>query len=487
MSKGKFTQSLIDMVEKSVSSASDAEKLHFLHNTRPESLRAFDEMGGMPMPSIAVTRTGLSFDNFGDITLVGKKDRFNPTDKTNELYGADAYTVRSPSSISLVDAKKLKIATDKGGLFDQVRDLGGYTDAVRSYAYDMTKKGGAQESRFRDISDFFDRDKGMDALYLKEKTGSVPIGSDGKVDVSAVRNAVNGMLDDRAAWSAKKKAELFSNEKYFIANPDRDYYSQSAKLVPYTSENITAFMNKKGGASSEGGVFSSGGGANRAAVVERFGSLGAAKSAQNRLVDQSVMDAAKSQSDKSYAQLKDVLRDSYKYSDSSMDDDITSALKMYDKKGAASALKQFDFNSSNKDAVNAFKDYAESLKAMPTEYFESKPRRSVGLDEFGAAIVPHNTPEDVLNILNKKGINVHKYATPEERQAIRKNLNDYAFQAAAVGGVGVAASMTPQKSFASSLHEMVMTAKPTTREIMDAQVKREKYLAEIDRLNKQDR
>jgi len=69
----------------------------------------------------------------------------------------------------------------------------------------------------------------------------------------------------------------------------------------------------------------------------------------------------------------------------------------------------------------------------------------------------------------------------------KKDSSNLLAGAATVGGVGVAASMAPQKSFASSLHEMVMTAKPNTREIMDAQVKREKYLAEIDRLNKQDR
>jgi predicted GNAT family N-acyltransferase len=55
---------------------------------------------------------------------------------------------------------------------------------------------------------------------------------------------------------------------------------------------------------------------------------------------------------------------------------------------------------------------------------------------------------------------------------------------ATIGGIGAVSALSPKKSFADSLHETVMSAKPTTREIMDAQRKRENYLADIDARNK---
>lgn len=71
----------------------------------------------------------------------------------------------------------------------------------------------------------------------------------------------------------------------------------------------------------------------------------------------------------------------------------------------------------------------------------------------------------------------------------KKDSSNLLAGAATVGGVGGAAALAsaPQKSFADSLNDMVMQAPPTTREIMDAQTRREKYLAQIDDLNRQDK
>lgn len=60
--------------------------------------------------------------------------------------------------------------------------------------------------------------------------------------------------------------------------------------------------------------------------------------------------------------------------------------------------------------------------------------------------------------------------------------------AATIGGIGGGAALmaTPQNSYADSLHDVVMKAKPTTREIMDSQRKREYYLNQIEMLNRDD-
>lgn len=71
----------------------------------------------------------------------------------------------------------------------------------------------------------------------------------------------------------------------------------------------------------------------------------------------------------------------------------------------------------------------------------------------------------------------------------KKDSSNLLAGAATVGGVGAGAALTaaPQKSYADSLHDMVAKAAPTTREIMEAQRKREDYLATIDSLNRDDK
>ena len=46
---------------------------------------------------------------------------------------------------------------------------------------------------------------------------------------------------------------------------------------------------------------------------------------------------------------------------------------------------------------------------MPTEYFESKVRRAVDLDEFSAAVVPKNTSPKAMKVLENAGIEVQTY------------------------------------------------------------------------------
>lgn len=55
--------------------------------------------------------------------------------------------------------------------------------------------------------------------------------------------------------------------------------------------------------------------------------------------------------------------------------------------------------------------FLKDLSQLPTEYFEAKLDRTVGLSEFSGAVVPTDVPADVLGILQKHGIqDIEKYA-----------------------------------------------------------------------------
>ena len=68
-----------------------------LHNLSEEKLQQALELGGFPMPSIAITKANIGHTEFGNISLLFGKDSINPTDKRNKVYSGDAWTPTFPS------------------------------------------------------------------------------------------------------------------------------------------------------------------------------------------------------------------------------------------------------------------------------------------------------------------------------------------------------------------------------------------------------
>ena len=67
------------------------------HNVSAGKLREAIKLGGLPMPSLAITKRDIPFGDFGEITLIGDKDMIDPRkSRANEVFSRDAYTVRKP-------------------------------------------------------------------------------------------------------------------------------------------------------------------------------------------------------------------------------------------------------------------------------------------------------------------------------------------------------------------------------------------------------
>ena len=81
-----------------------------VHNISEEKLKEAIDLGGFPMPSIAVTKSDVGHITFGDISLVFDKESINPTDRRNRVYGEDAWTPTFPSvGYKLNDDKTIHI------------------------------------------------------------------------------------------------------------------------------------------------------------------------------------------------------------------------------------------------------------------------------------------------------------------------------------------------------------------------------------------
>ena len=444
--KQKIFNELISRAKSGALKPNEAERLkaaaekmdmQFLHNTSADKLARISEMGGMPMPSIGVTRSEIPFEGFGDITLVGNPKNFDPkASKLNQAFSADAYTVRAPQPVQVANKKAGKTFDERYG--SRLKDLGVYTDETIANIWDLEIKGDADPSRYRQVVDFID-DR-MVPLYAQER--GIKLDPKDYDAVSSIKNS-----SDYTDWTAGVKEEVFKPESYFISNPDRDHYSTNARLKPYNAEELTKFMKRSAGRGTEGGMATKSAGGVRASTTEELKSLQGMKDLRERLVSSEDMAEFKQASDMMLDDLQEAFKGSYKYDSDSWHypDEFKEFVALSESKGVGPAAREVGFEPSA-ELIDELSEYKDMLRGGPTEYFESKPKRVVGLEEFGGAIVPEGTPQPTLKMLEAAGMRIEPYADDAGRLAARKKFQDMMFTgggAAILGG-----SLLPQDAAA---------------------------------------
>lgn len=75
----------------------ETKALIAVHNLTGEKLRKLLDLQGIPMPSIAITKSDATAEDFGEISLVFRKDAIDPADERNKVYDADAWTPMFPT------------------------------------------------------------------------------------------------------------------------------------------------------------------------------------------------------------------------------------------------------------------------------------------------------------------------------------------------------------------------------------------------------
>lgn len=427
------------------------KNLMFLQNTSPEALQSFDEIGGMPMPSLAVTKEDIPFEGFGEITLVGKPESFDPrASRTNEMFSADAYTVRAPRPMQLAKKNADDIFEEKFGTSKELEQLDvnayGLIENLRS----LSSKNRAYPESYNRISEFFEipriakklfaLDQGYDKNKLPKQNDSVEVRKQKEIelndfisqkeDLEFIRNKSENKNNLLESWKEKQLSDLLEPEKVFVTNPDRDYVTGRAIIKPYTAENVTKFMRKSSGQNQEVGFDQSSIGAQRAATAEPIKSL---KQARERKDELQTKDALEELKEKQYEAFDAITEDLKKYYEFNSDrfgfvDEVGELIKISERKGLDAAFREVGFKDVPDDLKDAINEYKDSLRSAPTQYFEAKPKRVVDLSEFGGAIVPKGSEPQIRKILEKYGITRLKtYETDVERTAARKAFQDLMF------------------------------------------------------------
>ena len=74
----------------------ETRNLIAIHNLSAQNLRDAIQLGGFPMPSIAITTPEIGHTDFGDISLVFGKESIDPANRLNKVYSGDAWTPTFP-------------------------------------------------------------------------------------------------------------------------------------------------------------------------------------------------------------------------------------------------------------------------------------------------------------------------------------------------------------------------------------------------------
>ncbi len=430
---------LISQVGKSVRGASKApnqtgllgknneikDPLIVQHNINETALMESDRLGGLPVPSLAVSKVDNPLLGFGDVTLVGNPNMAKPSG-SNPVYRADAYTTRRPKPEIVVNKEAEDFAETLTTSFkdlpkgSSVSQLDGYS-VNQSIAEDLYRGFEGSSSNIP-----------LRAKYMIDKGLLNPKDFETQYDITKfVRNNF-AETEDYTNYITKLKKDMIASggsakERLFV-----DYTKNGRKYLPATLENYVKIMKKRRGAGEETTFPSMG--ALRAKLTPKFKNITEVKSERSRVVDREKFEEVKNQVNLDYNDLlSDLSKKLPEKTDGRTFDELFQDL-ILNRLGSHPYSKPFEPYID--DAIKkSASELREKLKSIPTEYFEVKPQRGVGLDEFEGAIIPENSLKSTEEILKRRGINkIFKYGSDEQRKELMKRFPELMFS---VGGLGL--------------------------------------------------
>ena len=482
-----------------------------LHNLTEENLLHADKAGGLPVPSIGITKVDSPFSGFGGVTLIGPRDMIDPAAGV-PVFDRDAYTARFPEmnykrpKAKAADAlyEKMKPARELGG--DGQGFIGNLWDAIKNDRNPNPKK----------VAYLFEYDRAPRMLYardvlgrdikvpMREKVRRYPFTADKQLLAFVRKNelAIWGRGDTTNEQNTQVLADLTrevdaaigrwaeSNPKANVggvANQYRQHLFEDGgitaralgtvmqdaetvgvkvvdetkleaairKVVPVddpaykqwveqqvaplfdaptitlrgrevepTLDNIVAAMTIGQAAGAEK-TMTSGTGKTAALLGKRFKSIADIQAARDQVVSEATENEAKKTNEQVLSEYQNAVLPFFKYKNwkGEVDtwaglDAAMEALAGAGKRGSTDAairqaLSKQGFTGVDQAIVNLARQSIDALRNTPTNYFEAKPQRAVGLDEFRGAVVPRGTDPRALAVLAKHGIEVVEHGKGE--------------------------------------------------------------------------
>ena len=514
-----------------------------IHNLNESKFKSVLELGGFPVPSIAITKNVQ--EGFGDISVLFDKNTIDPSNKLNEVFDRDVWSPRVPRTVNKFASKIDNAATNLGLKSYELREylenetienaterLSREDKVIDKFLEDnniqveqvdnvyKSKEPRAIYNKVPEIQNFIRendvtyqkliedstlRQKFLDTLkaWARENYKNSPLksklvdglppyvvsleeqinkdaengGYEGELYVQSLNDDFENIknpsqeLDEYATKRAQEKAkdakveeyktefnkyireqlETINEGKYFEKEGVDPYTDNGRKSfsqlhTKYTLENLVKAMKSRSTIAGES-LGTPGFGEIQASMAKKFKSIDDIKANENQIIP-------KEQEGKIHEATRDIIwgdleeiAKGYKYYNP--DADSFDYNNQYAVDNASQAL--FDLANSKKINIEQFKkllnenlidsnkipetmlqktiDDLNDLKNMPTEYFEAKPQRAVGLNEVQVVVIPNTSNAEFKQQLQDAGLRYYEYNPNIEgdKQRVINQFDDLKF------------------------------------------------------------
>ena len=460
------------------------------HNLNAGAVLHAEKIGGIPVPSIAISRAEDPFDSFGEITLIGNKDLIDPKkSRKNKVFGADIYSPRYPTVDYKISRKDfdsvisdLEKDVDPTQLYDlerldqniQSRGIEGIvSNKAVQYAY-LKSVGKSPRITYKkkrksmvETHPSFKKFVGLDYLALrhdKEFKNIVVDYLNDKFDGRAEMFIENGEPNDNITLDYAREVAQYKPQKdklvdgvslsqkitnrigkesgyeqwvkdtfYYVIKDERifDGYTPSGnrKYLPHNLQTVVKILSRD---LRDGEGFNYGLPSVRAKFAKSFKSVQNIKYNEDLLVSKEGFEKVKEEVGDEFDSVMESLREYSAYGKGFGFGDIFSEhmKEIADSGNVKSVIDEY-YNDVPDTIVEKVGDFLSKLESMPTEYFEAKIQRSVDLSEFSAALVPNGAKYNpAVKVLKKHGVKITRYDSKSDKSkqgALEKN-SDLFFQ-----------------------------------------------------------
>ena len=475
-----------------------------VHNIKESELMKTFDLGGFPMPSIAIIKGRTNFAEYGPISVLFSKDTIDPeSNADNEVYSGDAWTPVYPT----IEFKANENAANR--IYDRVRNITrdevpegvrrllnhfnpaniedelnrykGEAGLFETYQNDTDMKNVYLADKGEAVYDVYEKTEKRFApeeveeikKYIAELGGEEAVRGASKEEwTEAVRKA-RGIAEGKkvpgpAVFKAKNRTlkyldigESWTEEKY-----DYDATVKAIEEKTNQSEYEAWLKDFFAGLEEKSGIRNN---------TDMFDDMGNRRSFDELHYEESLENVVKamrqeenggaifagqniwSTATRKYEDIEDIKNDSDRLMAADQESydklrseyterlqDIVSDIMDYDtdnefmaRDNAAECIVEAVRYSTDPDEIYDYlQDYPqltvteknaeeiteliEDIAAMPTEYFEAKPRRAVGFDEVEAVILPSDADAELKTAIENAGIEVHEYKVGDDEDRIAK-------------------------------------------------------------------
>lgn len=236
------------------SNVEETKELVAVHNMTADELHKSLQLGGLPMPSVAVIKAKQGHSEYGEVSLVFSKDVIDPKlNRYNKVYGGDAWTPVYPTIEYKVNDKVAE--NIRNTYYDLYREYG--ADEARplyNFAHDLESQLNNNQGESGLIEKLKDDTKLMQLYFLQSGKGKVePVIKETVTELSDVEaetfdymikalgnDVINQIITPDGETPMKHRKAYF--EKY--GEQIKDAYSQMLRdNYQFNDEGVTNTLN----------------------------------------------------------------------------------------------------------------------------------------------------------------------------------------------------------------------------------------------------